>query len=66
LAFHKAVETGDQHPSLYLAHYGLGVSYARLNSMDQAADEFRKTLLLKPDYAPAQSALERIRDVVAK
>jgi protein O-mannosyl-transferase len=65
-AFRRAIEVGSRSPSLYLAHYGLGVSYVRLNLLDSAADEFAKTLMAKPDYALAQQALDKLRAVRGK
>jgi tetratricopeptide (TPR) repeat protein len=60
-AFRKAIEVAPQHPSVYLAHYHLGVSYAHLDSAEAAAMEFSAALQLKPDFGPAQDGLAQAR-----
>jgi tetratricopeptide (TPR) repeat protein len=39
------------------AHYLLGLEYMRLGRWMQAAAEFRRTVELNPDYAPAWKAM---------
>ena len=43
------------------AHNGLGVAYARTGNLDRAAEEWRKALEIRPDFADARQNLERIR-----
>jgi tetratricopeptide (TPR) repeat protein len=64
VAFRKAIEVGPNHPSMYVAHYNLGVSYSHLNSLDAAAMEFSKSLQLKPDFAAAQEALTQAQNML--
>jgi tetratricopeptide (TPR) repeat protein len=64
VAFRKAIEVGPNHPSMYVAHYNLGVSYSHLNSLDAAAMEFSKSAQLKPDFAAAQEALTQAQNML--
>ncbi len=63
-AFRKAIEVDPGHPSIYIAHYDLGLSYSHLNSLEAAALEFSKALQLRPDYAPARDALAQTQNML--
>ena len=47
-------------PDRTLAHYNLGLCLEKLGERAEAADEFRASLRCRPDYAPAQAALNRL------
>jgi len=49
------------NPNLYAAHFTLGITYYKMNSIDAASYEFNKTLQLKPDYTPAREFLDRMK-----
>jgi tetratricopeptide (TPR) repeat protein len=63
-ALRKAIEVGPNDPSIYVAHYDLGVSYSRLNSLDAAALEFSKSLQLRPDYQAARDSLMQVQNML--
>jgi Flp pilus assembly protein TadD len=48
------------NPELAGAHNGLGVAYARKGELDRAAEEWKKALALRPDFADARANLEKI------
>jgi tetratricopeptide (TPR) repeat protein len=62
----KAIEVAPAHPNVYLAHYHLGVALAQMDSTSAAAAEFSLALQLKPDFGPAQEALELARKTPMK
>lgn len=43
----------SQEPGNKIAHYDLGVVYAQLNDVTNAADAYRKALAIDPAYQPA-------------
>ncbi|MBC8379602.1 MAG: amidohydrolase family protein [Planctomycetes bacterium] len=53
----KAVELA---PTLVEAQFYLGVAYYKKGEIDKAKSAFQKTLLLDPDYLPAQSELKKM------
>jgi tetratricopeptide (TPR) repeat protein len=42
-------------------HYNIGLCYFRLERFGPAADEFKRAMLLKPDYAAAYFALDQAK-----
>ncbi len=63
-AFKKAIETNPTHPSIYICHYNLGLSYSNLNSLDAAELEFAKALQIKPDFAEAKQSRDKVREAM--
>jgi Flp pilus assembly protein TadD len=39
-------------------HYNLGVALARVGSIEQAVNQFRKALSIDPNHGPASAALQ--------
>ena len=64
VAFRKAIEVGPNHPSMYVAHYNLGVSYSHLNSPEAAAMEFSKSLQLRPNFDAGKDALKQAQEMI--
>jgi len=58
-AFRKALETAPAHPSAYITHYNLGVSYEHMNQINEAAYQYSQSLQLRPDFAAAKEAFEK-------
>ncbi|MDD5044025.1 MAG: tetratricopeptide repeat protein [Candidatus Omnitrophica bacterium] len=48
-------------PGYFLAHYSLGNAYFLKEEYGQAEEEYKKTLFLMPDFAPAQRRLEAVK-----
>ncbi len=48
-------------PYLYAIHYNLGLAYVKLKQSGPAAEQFKSALALKPDFAKAQQALDKIK-----
>ncbi len=55
--FLKALET---NPNSFQTHYTLGVALAQKGQLAEAITQFREVLRLKPDFGPAQDALEKV------
>jgi len=51
-----------QPPELPEAHYALGIALALTGDRPGAEAELERTLALRPDFAPARSALRRLRE----
>ena len=55
--FKQLIEMEPNDPVL---HYGLGMEYQRLGDFVAAAEEFRRTTGLKPDYSAAYRELGKV------
>ena len=53
----QLIAMGPNDPVL---HYGLGMEYQRLGDFVAAAEEFRRTTELKPDYSVAYRELGKV------
>jgi Flp pilus assembly protein TadD len=60
----KSVEVLEQAtvlaPKSAKVHYNLGVAYHMVGNLTQAKDSYLRASNLDPNYAPAQSALEKL------
>jgi tetratricopeptide (TPR) repeat protein len=51
-------------PASELAHYNLGVAYFQQGELDKAAEEWTRTLKLKPDFPEARNALDVVQNML--
>ncbi len=65
-AFKKAIEVGGKYPNIYVAHYNLGVSYSNLKALEAAASEFQLAWQMRPDFAAAKEAYEKLLPMLQK
>lgn len=62
--FSRAIEVGSRYRDRYLAHYNLGLTYAKLHFWQAAAEEFRQAIRLRPDFRPAADALAKLQPLL--
>jgi protein O-mannosyl-transferase len=59
--FTKALEINSNS---FEIHYSLGAALGQKGQLDEAIDQFKEVLRMKPDFRPAQDALEKVQTFV--
>jgi len=53
-------KTLRENPACWMAHYNLGIALSEQGQADQAVDQYRQAVALRPDYAEAHYNLARL------